>query len=370
MEKTMYLGELLTDISTYALKCASTVRISLEGLTPFLIKSDHREYYKAYSKRGFIGHRELGDRNDYGYREGFIKLEDDIFLFFAANPDSRHQFVIAFAKSREALEPILLTRSQETVFTCDYDGSLIPSEIKSPPTILHLNDSLLEKFQRDVTAFLSAETFYADRKIPYKRGTLMYGPPGNGKTSMITWASPLFDKTFRFDPDMVSPELAASINLLCGPEESKLIILEDLDSLNEHNSSLLNFVDGSVYIPKAYFIGTTNYPEKLHENILSRPSRFDLFLHIDRPNPEVRNHLLRHHLPNLSEGDYDHLVEKTKGLNASYFQEIATLKHSYELVGEEITIEEIVNECHRRVNINKTKEFRSKEDIGKVGFGN
>lgn len=37
----------------------------------------------------------------------------------------------------------------------------------------------------DVEHFLSQPRWYIDRGIPYRRGYLLYGPPGSGKTSAI-----------------------------------------------------------------------------------------------------------------------------------------------------------------------------------------
>jgi chaperone BCS1 len=38
---------------------------------------------------------------------------------------------------------------------------------------------------KDVEHFLSHPNWYIDRGIPYRRGYLLYGPPGSGKTSAI-----------------------------------------------------------------------------------------------------------------------------------------------------------------------------------------
>lgn len=37
----------------------------------------------------------------------------------------------------------------------------------------------------DAKDFLASEAWYAERGIPYRRGYLLYGVPGSGKTSLI-----------------------------------------------------------------------------------------------------------------------------------------------------------------------------------------
>lgn len=38
----------------------------------------------------------------------------------------------------------------------------------------------------DCREFLAAEGWYARRGIPWRRGYLLHGPPGSGKTSLVT----------------------------------------------------------------------------------------------------------------------------------------------------------------------------------------
>jgi ATPase family associated with various cellular activities (AAA) len=351
---------LLGEQIEYIVKYFSNIEPKLDTLDCYLLTRGHYDYYSKYGK-DFVGLRELGDRYHRGLKEGIVDLGNDVYLVFATFVGET-SYVLGFAKNFNDLEPYLLSSSQSRVFSVNYDGELIPHEIKEPTNEIFLNDNLLDEFQQDVKFFLEASEYYKSRSLAYKRSTLFYGPPGNGKTSLLTWAATKFDKIFVIPPSDASPEVAKNINLICSSEESKLIILEDLDSLDERNSDLLNFVDGTISINRSYFIGTTNYPEKLHENILSRPSRFDLLLEVSRPNMKTRESLLRCHLPNLSDDEYSKYAKQTKGLNASYFQEIAVLYHRAAISGKEISIEEIINKCKHRTKLVKTKAFSEKSD--------
>jgi len=357
------LGNWLKDVKSYFQK---TYNLPIDHLESFLVSRSHYDYYEKYRSQ-FAGLKELGNKYDRGSREGYCKLQEDIYLVFCHLPLTRDDYVLAFAPSVKEVSPYLLNTAHGKVFTADYDGDIVPYEIKNAPDTIFLNNNMLEEFQYDVLTFLESSSFYKEKKIVYKRGVLFYGHPGNGKTVTATWAATKFDKVFVITPSIASPYLAKNINNLCSPEESKLIILEDLDALNEDTSDLLNFIDGSVEINRAYFIGTTNYPDRLHENILSRPSRFDLFLEVERPNFETREKLLRHHLPGFTDEEYTNYSKLSDGLNASYFQEMAVLKHKAELVNKSFSVEQIIDKCKKRVKLVRTKDFE--KDSSPVGFG-
>ncbi len=56
---------------------------------------------------------------------------------------------------------------------------------KRPLNSVILDQGIMENLINDVDNFLSGSNWYIDRGIPYRRGYLLYGPPGSGKTSAI-----------------------------------------------------------------------------------------------------------------------------------------------------------------------------------------
>ena len=48
-----------------------------------------------------------------------------------------------------------------------------------------LDEGVKERILKDVTDFMSRGKWYAERGIPYRRGILLHGPPGSGKSSFI-----------------------------------------------------------------------------------------------------------------------------------------------------------------------------------------
>ena len=67
---------------------------------------------------------------------------------------------------------------------------------KRPFSSVVLDKGVAENIRDDVVDFLHNSKWYHDRGIPYRRGYLLYGPPGCGKTSFITalagWVEYLF----------------------------------------------------------------------------------------------------------------------------------------------------------------------------------
>jgi len=103
--------------------------------------------------------------------------------------------------------------------------------------------------------------------------------------------------------------------------------MEDIDAtLERHNeSTVLNTLDGSDTIHKTVFVATTNYPEKLGERIINRPSRFDRRLFIDDPSDVAR----RMYLDSLIKGrrlprgvSVNKMVQDTKGMSLAHVKEL------------------------------------------------
>ncbi|KAF9481812.1 P-loop containing nucleoside triphosphate hydrolase protein [Pholiota conissans] len=160
-----------------------------------------------------------------------------------------------------------------------------------------LKDVFKKALQKDVYGFFASEAVYKELAIPWKRGLIMWGPPGNGKTISLKTImktcgekgfAPLYVKSFQ----SWKGEEGAMADVFNKARQLSpcVVILEDLDSLiNDRNRSFfLNQMDGLEGNDGLLVIGTTNHFERLDPGLSTRPSRFDRKYKFDDPDEEER----------------------------------------------------------------------------------
>ena len=200
---------------------------------------------------------------------------------------------------------------------------------------LVLNGSFKQQIRDDFTQFLTSRATYEEHGVPWKRGALFIGPPGNGKTMCVKalireLAIPcLYVQSF--EGEFTRPQ--AAIDAVFERARSTapcMLVLEDIDSLltDASRSFFLNELDGFAANTGVITLATTNHPERLDPSIVERPSRFDRKYHFDLPTAETRtyyitgwNDRLRSALRLTGEG-ITHLAALTAGFSFAYLQEV------------------------------------------------
>jgi len=157
----------------------------------------------------------------------------------------------------------------------------------------------VEGIAADLREFLDSRAWYEGRGIPYKRGYLMYGPPGNGKTSLCkALASEMgLDLCILNLADLTdenASELMADLAEIGRQNRPKLLVAEDVDSFVDGRdvkkmtlsfSTLLNMFDGVASQEGTVLVLTTNLVNSL-DPALIRPGRIDLKVEVENPDPE------------------------------------------------------------------------------------
>ena len=147
-----------------------------------------------------------------------------------------------------------------------------------------LDDKMKKTLTGTVLRFFDSESQYREFHVPWKRGLIFHGPPGNGKTiSLKALMHSLFQ---REDPRRVVPLYVKSIDYywqlseifeIARQQAPCMLILEDIDTLIKENlrSYFFNELDGLENNNGIMIVATTNHLQALDPGLSKRPSRFD-----------------------------------------------------------------------------------------------
>ncbi|KAL9032086.1 MAG: hypothetical protein Q9180_006707 [Flavoplaca navasiana] len=163
-----------------------------------------------------------------------------------------------------------------------------------------LAEEMKKSIKGEMEKFFGSQERYKRLKVPWKRGIIYYGPPGNGKTISI---KAMMHTLSLYSPNPIPSLYVRSLTSVFGPEYSIqsifrqarsqapcLLVFEDLDSLvtDRVRSYFLNEVDGLESNDGILMVGSTNHLERLDPGIRKRPSRFDRKFLFDLPDEHER----------------------------------------------------------------------------------
>lgn len=192
-----------------------------------------------------------------------------------------------------------------------------------------LAPDVLDDIRSNINHFANARALYAELGLPYRRGLLFYGPPGNGKTLLCrAIVTSLGWPTIYVSPhskERMADEVGNSFKEARDLAPS-VLWFDDVDSLFDTDasmSSFLNQLDGASASEGVLVLATTNRPEELDPALAARPSRFDRIFEIGLPAASERRRLLATRFgSSLSEQAQESLVELTAGMSMAFVQEL------------------------------------------------
>ncbi|KAG9318840.1 BCS1 N terminal-domain-containing protein [Chiua virens] len=205
---------------------------------------------------------------------------------------------------------------------------------KRPLHSVILDAGVSEKIECDLRAFLGRRQWYADRGIPYRRGYLLHGPPGSGKTSFIQALAGSLSYDICIlnlsERGLADDKL---IHLLSNAPERSFVLIEDVDAAFNKRvqtsddgyqssvtfSGFLNALDGVASGEERIIFMTTNHLEKL-DPALIRPGRVDLNVLVDDASPtQARTLYTRFYgeSDDMSRDDIDRMGQQLEELTAA-----------------------------------------------------
>ncbi|KAL9949489.1 hypothetical protein D7B24_004474 [Verticillium nonalfalfae] len=162
-----------------------------------------------------------------------------------------------------------------------------------------LDESMKEALINDHLSFFNSHDTYEKLRVPWKRGIIYHGPPGNGKTITIKATMRMLQSLDPYVPTLYvrsldswsGPSFAISQIFNKAREFAPCyLVLEDIDTIitDEVRSYFLNEVDGLKSNDGIFIIASTNHLDRLDPGIAKRPSRFDRKYLFPDPNVDQR----------------------------------------------------------------------------------
>lgn len=173
-----------------------------------------------------------------------------------------------------------------------------------------LRTGLMESIIKETKEFLESADWYHDRGIPYQKGYLLYGTPGNGKTSLVLALASKFNR------DIYIMKIAGTTDnsfrdLIAKVPKHSIVLIEDIDcffvkrksqveaNIIESNltfSGFLNAIDGVTGSNGRILIMTTNNIQDL-DPALIRPGRIDRKIELLNPTRDQTSRLFLRFFP-------------------------------------------------------------------------
>ena len=225
------------------------------------------------------------------------------------------------------------------IYEIDNDNSgWFLSKVKFPSdALLRLPGMPIDFILDQIDTFWKREELFTQTKLLHKRGILMYGPAGCGKTSIIRL---LCDDIVRRDGIVIMVTNCRLAETALGgirqieTRRPILTIIEDIETFmgpgDESSSAraLLALLDGETQVDHIVHLATSNKPEQLEDRVAKRPGRFDLVVKLSHPVEEARRAYLLNLLhDHVTPEELQIMVDETEGLGLAHLRELVVANY-------------------------------------------
>lgn len=233
--------------------------------------------------------------------------------------------------------------------------------------LIQFEDGLPKQILDEIDIFWGKADTFKKWGFLHKRGYLLYGAPGFGKSCLVNQV-------------MNGIQKRGGIVLLCNnhpstiqtgltkireiePDTKIVCVYEDIDATikNYGEQEILALLDGESQINNVLNLATTNYPERLEKRIVNRPRRFDRVIRVGKIDERMRRAYFTQKLK-IDGSDVEKYVKASDGFSFAAMAELV------------ISTKCLDNDFNEMVEkLSSLKEFKPSsdedEDREKLGFG-
>jgi ATP-dependent 26S proteasome regulatory subunit len=242
------------------------------------------------------------------------------------------------AEVRELMQELSILRGQVVTFASDpYGQGLGGIAFLERPTLTRddvvLPNGLLDRVSEHVLGIAQHRRVLATYGQHLKRGILLFGPPGTGKTHTMRYLLSHSPETTVVLLSGGSLQFIHDAAKIARAHQPAIVVLEDCDLVAEDRSfgpfpkpllfEVLDALDGIDADADVAFLLTTNRVENLERALSQRPGRVDLAAEIPLPDQDGRRALVRLYAGRLfSDEAVDEAAERSEGTTASFAKEL------------------------------------------------
>ena len=221
------------------------------------------------------------------------------------------------------------------------DGHAFARHELTSDVLVHLPDSKSVEVIEEIERFWGLKDRFSEFGFSHRRGFLLWGPAGSGKTVTVALALQGIARLGGVGFLVTDPPYDARALMkfrMIEPDRPVVLIFEDIDAIIARNgeAEVLALLDGELAINNVVNIATTNYPENLDGRVVNRPSRFDKVVKIDVPSAESRRAYLKTRIPKMPEEELDVWIEQTNRFSVAHLKELIV---SVQILGHDLNDE-------------------------------
>lgn len=209
---------------------------------------------------------------------------------------------------------------------------LFAREERVTETDVIIDPEVLGILRRNVIDLHDRRDILKANGVPVRRGVLLFGPPGTGKTYTCRFLTTSLPKTTRIFVTGSTLMHVGAIFALARMLQPAVLFLEDVDlvfatrEINLHSTTLgdmLDQMDGLRPHEEITVVLTTNAVDRLEAAIKDRPGRVSQLIYLGPPGEELRRRYLCHYLRGYQQAgvDPDALVEMSGGATQAFLKE-------------------------------------------------